>query len=57
MRTFGAFGTVDIHFAVDIPQNVDYGSLRRRLIQFISDGKIEVEEAFIADQHKDQIDS
>ena len=51
------FGTVDFHFAVDIPQAVDYGPLRNVLVQLIADGRIEVEEAFIADHHHRQSNS
>ncbi|WP_158624171.1 DUF4265 domain-containing protein [Micromonospora sp. HM5-17] len=51
------FSTPDFHFAVDVPKSVNYGSLRVILLQLISDGAIEVEEAFIAEHHGRQIDS
>lgn len=51
------FSTVDFHFAVDIPKSVTYGPLRATLVQLVSDGLIEVEEAFIAEQHQAEINS
>lgn len=50
------FSSVDFHFAVDIPNEVNYGVLRDRFIRLISDGIIEVEEANITEQHQRQVD-
>ena len=50
------FSNVDFHLAVDIPKVVDYGTLRAELLRMISDGSIEVEEAFIAENHQDGLE-
>jgi hypothetical protein len=49
------FTNVDLHFAVDVPEDVDYLSLRAALVEMIKEGAIEVEEAFIASGHRSQI--
>lgn len=51
------FTNVDFHFAVDIPATVNYRSLRSALVELISAGPIEVEEAFIAPTHVAQLDA
>lgn len=51
------FTNVDFHFAVDIPQVANYRPLRATLIDMISTGAIEVEEAFIAPTHERQLDA
>ncbi|MDU0290437.1 DUF4265 domain-containing protein [Saccharothrix longispora] len=49
------FTNVDFHFAVDIPGNVDYPSLRGVLVEMVEQELVEVEEAFIAPGHESQI--
>ncbi|RAY15963.1 hypothetical protein DPM19_09455 [Actinomadura craniellae] len=45
------FSDSDLHFAANIPEDCDYFNLRSKLISFISNGFIEVEESFIAEGH------
>ncbi|MBM2615794.1 DUF4265 domain-containing protein [Actinoplanes sp. LDG1-06] len=51
------FTSVDFHFAVDLPGEVDYRSLRSMLVEATSTGAIEVEEAFVAPAHVAQLDA
>jgi hypothetical protein len=51
------FTTVDFHFAVDIPEASDYRSLRVFLVDMLSTGVLEVEEAFIAPGHEQQLNA
>jgi len=51
------FTNVEFHFAVDIPAECDYRSLRATLVELISAGGIEVEEAFVAEGHERQLDA
>jgi hypothetical protein len=50
------FTNIDFHFAADVPEDVDYRSLRQTLIDLISAGSIEVEEAFVAAGHQAQLE-
>jgi hypothetical protein len=53
---FLGFTNIDFHFAVDIPEEIDYRPLRTGLVAEISAGAIEVEEAFISPRHERQLD-
>ena len=46
------FTNVDFHFAVDIPKSANYDTLRGALAELVEAGAIEVEEAFIAPDHR-----